>query len=134
MTKISYTGFAEKVADAAREPGYKVTREPSQVPHRKLWTADGLASLVRGPKYRPDILVENGKVSAIIETKPYPALIGSVTESRRYGDYFGSAVILCVPDESYDKIPQSVRDFAERAEVRLCPLSEVGDALKELLD
>ncbi len=133
MTQILVSDFAVQVADAAREVGYKATLVPSHIPKRKFWP-DGLVSWVRASRLRPDILVEHGAEFVIIEVKTNPVLLGGVIQARRYGDYFATSVILCVPDDSFFRIPGSVRDFAERANVRLCPLSEVGDALRELLD
>ena len=132
MTQILGSDFEYQVADAVREMGYKATTEPSRMPNLKFWP-NGLMSWVRGPKYRPDIIVEDGNQLVIIETKARTVLLGSVIRARELGDYFGAPVILCVPDDSFSKIPGSVRDFADRANVRLCPLSQVGDALKELL-
>ena len=132
MTQMLETPFGLQVLDAARETGYKVTLEPTRIPNQKFWP-DGLVSWVRGRKFRPDILVEHGKRMAIIETKSHPALLGSVIQAHQYGAHFDAASILCVPDDSFLLIPGSVREFAEQANVRLCPLSEVGDALKELL-
>ena len=133
MTQILGRDFEHQVAEVVRELGYKTTIEPSRIPNLKFWP-DGLISLVRGPKYRPDILVESGDEFVIVEVKARTVLLGSVIRAREYGDYFGTPVILCVPDDAFLKIPGSVRDFAQRATVRLCPLSEIGDALKELLD
>lgn len=132
MTQILERDFVGRVADAARRAGYRVTLEPSRIPNQRSW-ADGLVSLIRGPKFRPDILVEDDRSFVLVEVKSDPVLLGGVIRAKEYGDYFDASVVLCVPDESYDRIPGSVREFAVRANVRLCPLSEVGDALKELL-
>ena len=133
MTQILERDFVGQVADAARELGYKATVEPSRIPNRRFWP-DGLVSWVRATRLRPDIIVEHGEEFVIIEVKALPVLLGGVVQARRYADHFDATVILCVPDDAFPKIPGSVRDFAERADVRLCPLSEVGGALKELLD
>ena len=71
MTRILEISFIPQVEDVIRELGYKLTREPSKVPNRKLWQNDP-ASLVRGLRYRPDILVERGKKFAIVEVKTRP--------------------------------------------------------------
>ena len=51
-------------------------------------------------------------------------------QARQYADYFGVSVILCMPDEVYPRIPNSVKEFADGQRVSLCSLSEVGNALK----
>ena len=98
MTRILEISFIPQIEAIIRELGYKLTREPSRVPHRRLWQDDP-ASLVRGLRFRPDILVEHGKKIAIVEVKTRPVLLGGVIQARQYADYFGAAVILCVPDD-----------------------------------
>ena len=133
MTRILEISFIPQIEAIIRELGYKLTREPSRVPHRRLWQDDP-ASLVRGLRFRPDILVEHGKKIAIVEVKTRPVLLGGVIQARQYADYFGAAVILCVPDDVSPEIPWSVKTFAEEQDIRLCPLADVGNALKDLLD
>ena len=41
--------------------------------------------------------------------------------------------LICVPDAAFPRIRGSSKEYADDLNVRLCPLSEVGDALKELL-
>ena len=132
MTRILEISFIPQVEDVIRELGYKLTREPSKVPNRKLWQNDP-ASLVRGLRYRPDILVERGKKFAIVEVKTRPVLLGGVIQARQYADYFDATVIICVPDNVSPEIPRSVKTFSEEQGIRLCPLGDVGDALKDLL-
>ena len=48
-------------------------------------------------------------------------------------DYFGAAVVLCLPDDVFTEIPGSVSEFADAQSVRICPLAEVGNALMDLL-
>ena len=133
MTRIMEISFIPQVEEIISGLGYKLTREPSRIPNRRLWQDDP-ASLVRGLKYRPDILVERGKKFAIVEVKTRPVLLGGIIQARQYADYFGAAVVLCVPDDIFPEIPGSVKKFAEEQGIRLCPLAEVGNALKDLLD
>ena len=133
MTRILETNFIPQVADVIRQSGYKLTREPSRIPNRRLWQYDP-ASLVRGLRYRPDILVERGKKFVIVEVKTRPVLLGGIIQARQYADYFGAAVIVCVPNDVFPEIPTSVKNFAEEQGIRLCPLAGVGNALKDLLD
>ena len=133
MTRILEISFIPQVEEQISPLGYKLTREPSRVPNRRLWQDDP-ASLVRGPKYRPDILVEHGKKFAIVETKTRPVLLGGVIQARQYADYFDAGVIICVPNDVFPEIPGSVKNFAEEQGIRLCPLDNVGNALKDMLD
>ena len=133
MTRMLEVSFIPQVTEVIRGLGYKVTREPSRIPNRKLWQEDP-ASLVRGPRYRPDLLVENLGKFVIVEVKTRPVLLGGVIRAHQYADYFGAAVILCVPDDVFPEIPLSVKDFADEQSIRLCPLSKIGNALTGLLD
>ena len=133
MTRILEISFIPQVAEVISGLGYKVTREPSRIPNRRLWQDDP-ASLVRGPRYRPDILVEHDDKFVIVEVKTRPVLLGGVIQARQYTDYFDASVILCIPDDVFPKIPRSVREFADEQSIRLCPLAEVGNALTDLLD
>ena len=45
-----------------------------------------------------------------------------------------TGALICVSDADFPRIRGSSREYASDLNVRLCPLSEVGDALKELLD
>lgn len=133
MTQMLEIDFASRVTEAVQELGYNATEEPSRVPNRRLWQDDPL-SLIRGPRYRPDILVELGESFVIVEVTTQPVLLSGVIQARVYADYFDARVILCVPDDEFPKIPRSVREFAHLQSIRLCPLSEVGEVLQELLN
>ena len=132
MTRISEINFVPRVAEAIRALGYNLIQEPSRFPNRRFWREDP-ASLVRGLKYRPDILVERGGKFVIVEVKTRPVLLGGVMQARQYADYFGVAVIVCVPDDMFPQIPGSVRGLADDRHIRLCPLAKIGDALRGLL-
>ncbi len=120
MTRILEKDFIPQVGEILSELGYKVILEPSRIPNRRMWRNDP-ASLIRGPKYRPDILVEHDQKLAIVEVKTHPVLLGGVFQARQYSDYFEKAVVLCVPDDAWANIPKSVREFADEQSVRLCP-------------
>ena len=132
MTRILEISFIPQVVEVISELGYELTREPSRIPNRRLWQDDP-ASLVRGPRYRPDILVEHGGKFVIVEVKTGPVLLGGVFQARRYADYFGTAVILCTPDDVFPEIPGSVREFADVQNIRICPLAEIGGVLTDML-
>ena len=132
MTRALEFEFTSRVVQAIRARGYKLSREPSRIPNRRSWR-DNPASLVRGLRYRPDILVERGGKFAIVEIKTRPVLLGGVIQARQYANYFGAAVIICVPDDVFPQIPRSVRAFAKDRRIRLCPLAEIGHVLRDLL-
>ena len=124
--------FGAQVADTISALGYKVTVDPSRIPNGWSWLYDP-ASLVRGPKYRPDLIVENNGGFVIVELRTGMFLTEPILQARRYADYFGSSVIICVPDDLFAETPASVKEFALEREIRICALSGVGTALKELL-
>ena len=131
MARMLETDFVDRVAEEINGLGYKVTLEPTGIPGRRLWQNDP-ASLVRGPKYRPDILVEHHGEFAIVEIKARMVLLGGVMQARKYADYFGVSAIVCVPDEVYRETPGGVTEFADDQRVVLCPLSKVGRALSTI--
>ena len=133
MNRTTGVDFVRQVERAIRKLGYKMTLEPRGMPNRRLWSSD-LMSLVRGSRYRPDILVQKGEKFAIIELKVRSVLLGSVMQAHRYAEYFNGVVIICTPDDVFSGIPGSVRDFAKEQCVGLCPLSEIGKTLAEVLD
>ena len=130
MTQMFGLKFTDQVAQATSEMGYKVSIDPTRIPSRNSWQ-DSLFSIFHGHSHRPDILVEHGENSLIIDIKRGPVLLGSVIQARKYADYVDAEVILCFPDDSSPKIPRSVREFAQEQRVRLCSLSEVGKAVKQ---
>ena len=132
MTHGREMEFILRVAEAIRALGYNLTQDPSRLPNRSFWRDDP-ASLVRGLKYRPDILVERSNKFVIVEVKTHPVLLGGVMQARQYADYFGVAVIVCVPDDMFPEIPRSVQGLANDRHIRLCPLARIGDALRDVL-
>lgn len=132
MTQSYELSFIARVTEAIRALGYNLTREPTRIPNRGFWRDDP-ASLVRGLRYRPDILVEREGSFVIVEIKTRPVLLGGIMQASRYAKYFGAAVIVCMPDDVFRKVPGSVRAFAADRRIRLCPLAEIGKALRELL-
>lgn len=132
MAQMLELQFIPQVADAIRELGYDVTREPSRIPKRSLWQ-DAPASLFRGLRYRPDLLVECDDKFLIVEVKTRPVLLGGVIQAREYSKYFNAPVILCVPDNVFHEIPDSVMSFASDSEISICGISEVGDSIKKQL-
>ena len=130
MAQMLEVQFIYQVADAIREFGYAVTCEPSRIPKRSLWQ-DAPASLFRGLRYRPDLLVECDDKFLIVEVKTRPVLLGGVIQAREYSKYFNAPVIFCVPDNVFDEIPESVMSFASDSAIDICGISEIGDSIKK---
>lgn len=132
MTRMLEKDFIPKVGDTLSNLGYNVTLEPSRIPNWSMWQNDP-ASLIRGPKYRPDILVEHDQKYALVEVKTRAVLIGGVSQARQYSEYFDMPVILCVPDDVVDQVPRSVREFAGGQSIHICSLSDLGKVVVDIL-
>ena len=130
MAQMLEVQFIPQVADSIRELGYAVTLEPSRIPKRSLWQ-DAPASLFRGLRYRPDLLVECDDKFLIVEVKTRPVLLGGVMQAREYSEYFNAPVILCVPDDVFHEIPGSVMGFASDSSIGICGISQIGDSIKK---
>lgn len=88
----------------------------------------------QGRRFTPDITVQHGAQAVAVVVMQHTVLLYDVylaSQTRRKKD---NCAILCVPDAEFRHVPESVQEYAAQMNVRLCPLSEVGDALKELLD
>lgn len=118
-----------RAMEAVHKLGYSALKEHSINPKRRVF---GFGK--REPMRVADILVEHGGKSAVIEVKTYTPLLGAVSQMREYGDHFNAQPILCVPDVAFEKIPGSVQEYADRVNVSLCPVSEIGETLKDLLE
>lgn len=133
MTLATESSIVSQIAETAEKLGYKVTREPSRPPAQKFWP-DGLVSRLRGSSFKPDLLVENGGQAVAVEFSLYPVLLyGMMKTSERLKTEHTQA-LLCLLDHWYPRIPGSVREYADDLGVRLCPLSTVGEALREMLE
>ena len=121
----------EQVADIARELGYRVTVRPTRVPHWKPWR-DGVASLLRGDKFNPELLVEHRGKFAVVVIKAR-VLLHAIIQTRRMADYAKAGAILCLPDEGFAQVSESGREAAKKINVQLCPLSQVRETLQEML-
>ena len=130
MAQMLEVQFIPQVADAIQELGYAVTREPSRIPKRSMWQDDP-ASLIRGLRFRPDLLVECDDKFLIVEVKTRPVLLGGVMQARDYSKYFDAPVILCVPDNVFYETPPSVMSFASHNAINICGISEIGDSVKK---
>ena len=135
MTQKAGIEFEHRVVEAIKQLDYKVITEPQQKPEHSTWQ-DRISSWLMKPSNSlpsPDMMVARGEKVALVEAKAYPVLLGSVIQTRHYADYFGAPAIICVPDDAFQKIPDSVREWAEANEIILLPIGELGDNLKMLL-
>ena len=135
MTQYTGIEFERRVAEAIEQLDYKVTTEPLQRPEHNTWQ-DRISSWLMKPSHalpRPDMLVVHGEKVALVEAKAYPILLGPVIQAKHYADYFGAPAIICVPDDAFQQIPDSVREWAEANGIVLSAIGEIGDNLKMLL-
>ena len=135
MTPVTELEFERQVADAIKQLDYKVTLEPWGRPDQATWL-DRISSWFSKPSgspFVPDMMVAHGRRFAVVEAKAYPVLLGPVIQARHYADYFEAPAIICVPDDAFPKIPESVCELAELNGVVLTPIAEIGEKLQTLL-
>lgn len=135
MNQTSGIEFERRVAEAIKRLNYNVTTEPMRRPKQSTWQ-DRISSWLKKPSHSlpgPDMFVALGEKVALVEVKAHPVLLGSVIQTKHYADYFGAPAIICVPDDAFQKIPDSVREWAEANDIVLSPIGEIGNKLKMLL-
>ena len=135
MTTTTEVEFQRLVAEAIERLDYEVTTEPLRKTEHMTWRAR-IVSWLTEPSYSPpgpDMLVAHGDRKILVEAKAYPVLLGAVIQARHYADYFRCPAVICVPDDAFPKIPDSVREWAEANEIVLTPIGEIGDSLRRLL-
>lgn len=132
MAPMFESEVVSRVEEVLADWRHRVTLEPTKIPDRKLWQSDP-ASLIRGLKYKPDILIEHDEKMVIVEAKTHPVLLGGIIQARQYSEYFDMPVILCLPDEVVDQVPESVREFAWEQSVHICSLSDLGKVVVDIL-
>ena len=135
MAPLTVLDFERQVADAIKQLDYKVTLEPWARPDQTTWRdrISFLWSKPSGSPFSPDMMVAHGSKLAVVEAKGYPILLGPVIQARHYADYFDAPAIICVPDDAFPKIPESVCEWADLNDVVLTPIAEIGDTLRSLL-
>lgn len=114
------------VAETAHNLGYDVKLAPG-----KQFV---LSESYLGSKFQPDVLVKNGDRKAIVVLMGGFIGLGLVNLTDRSRRETGAGALICVPDSGFSKLSKDTKSYAKDLDVRLCPLSGVGDALKELLD
>lgn len=127
MAKISENLVEDEVIRVASDIGYEATVVPAAVPFPLLgW--------FRGRQFRPDIVVKHDDRVAIVVLKSRPVVMYDILLAHQARNKEDTRALICISDTAYPQIKDSPREYAKDLNVRLCPLSEVGDALKELLD
>ena len=135
MDQTTGAEFERRVLETIEQLNYDVSIEPlERAQHGTL--QNRISSWLMKPRHsmpRPDIMVEHGDKVVLVEVKAYPVLLGPVIQARHYADYFEAPAIICVPDEAFQQIPDSVREWAGANGVVLSPFGEIGDNLRMLL-
>ena len=132
MAKVLDNRVADQVVKVASGlgPGYEATTEPDSPPFR-------IFGWFRGREFKPDVIVKRHNKSVIVVARSSPAIMYDVfltNEARQKFDGKDIRALICVADSAFPRVRKSSKDYAKDLNVQLCPLSEVGDALKELLD
>ena len=127
--------FERHVADTLKGLNYSVITEPP-TPGGCTWQ-ERISSWLTEPSSRPDgpdMVVANGEKIVLVEAKAYPILLGPVIQAGHYSDYFKAPILICVPDEAFPQIPDSIREWAEDNGIAVSSLRDIGDRLKVLLE
>ena len=135
MNQTTAMEFERRVAEAIKQLDYKVTTEPLEKPQHNTWQ-DRISSWLMRPSHStpgPDMLITHGDKVILVEAKAYPVLLGPVIQARHYADYFEAQAVICVPDDAFQKIPYSVREWADANDIVLSPIGQIEDNLKTLL-
>ena len=114
------------VAETAHSLGY----DAKLVPGKQFVLSDSYL----GSKFQPDVLIRNGDRKAIVVVMGGFIGLGLVNLTDRSRRETGAGALICVPDPGFSKLSKDTKSYANDLNVRLCPLSGVGDALKELLE
>lgn len=129
MSRVLENKVADQVAKVASALGYETATEPERTPFRVFgW--------FRKPEFEPDIFVSHFDKSAIVVTRSSPAMMYEVfltDQARRRLGTKDTGALICVTDDAFPRVRESSKEYANDLNVRLCPLSEVADALKEIL-
>ena len=127
MATISEKLMVNQVAETAIGNGFEAKIEPERPFFRLFgWFSDR--------RFSPSITVRNGDRVVAVVVMQHTVLLYDVYLTSQTAGKRDVGTILCIPDDSFRHVPGSAHEYADQLNVRLCPLSEVGDALKELLD
>ena len=124
--------FEESVAEQARIVVDELSNDGSIQPESGKSSLD-LFGWIRNRQYQPDFLLRGPKNTIMVEAKSRPPMIYDVFQLKQVRHGRNAIGIICVPDSQYLRTTASVKEFAEEENVLLCPISEMGDTLEELL-
>ena len=130
MEKVIENSMERRVVEMASNLGYEATIEPYSTPFR-------IFGWFRGREFRPDVIVKRQDKFAVVVARSSPAIMYDVfltDQMRRKLGTTETGALICVADSAFSRVRKSSREYASDLNVRLCPLSEVGDVLRELLE
>ena len=130
MEKVIENSMETQVMEVASNLGYEATIEPDSSPFR-------IFGWFRGREFKPDVIVKRQGKSAFVVARPSAAIMYDVFLTDQVRRKLGSdntGALICIADSAFSRVRQSSKNYADDLNVRLCPLSEVGDALKEMLE
>ncbi|MDE2786386.1 MAG: hypothetical protein OXL37_06950 [Chloroflexota bacterium] len=132
MDKITEREMADSVQSVARGLGYEVEIEPST--RRWRWPSRNyLVPVAFGGVLRPDLVVRHKDHSAVVELKNRGVLFGGVEQVIQYAEEFKAAGVLCMPDDAIRETPASVAAYADAENIVICPISQIGEVLTDIL-
>ena len=130
MAEIQMT---TEIIQEVRELGFEAIREPAILPDpnlaQRLWA--WLRSRQEMPK--PDLLVKHNGKSVLVEVRRRQAMFLDIELVLDYLDILDAKGVICVPDSEFPEIAGSVSKFADNVNVRISPISEIGDVVGRLL-
>ena len=131
MVEMTEIQMAAKIQEVANELGLEATHTPaiSDDPGLKRRFLKRWRPVVM----RPDLVIEHEGRLVVVEVKRGQVLPGGVEQVLGYVDSLDAKGVICVPDAVFPNIAASVARYADSADIRICPISEVGDVLKHLL-
>ena len=125
--------FESIVAQEVRKLGYMVSSDPARIPGRKSWMQTLASFIDENHHIQPDLLVESPDDFVVVEVKVRPLLLGAISQAMQYSQRGRVTVVICVPDEVYDRTPDSVKSYARESRVHLCSLRQLQEVLRELI-
>lgn len=127
MAIAAEINITDQVLQIAEDLGYEAVKEPTTPPFR-------IFGWFRERPFRPDIVVKRDDKSAIVIVRSHPMMMYDVFQAYQARLQGNAQALICVSDSAFERVRGSAIEYADELGVHLCRLSEVGDALEELLD
>lgn len=102
----------QDVAVEARALGYQVRTE--------------VRGMFRG-RYQPDILIQKGGKTILIEVKTSPIALAHVAQLGRLR---ADKVVICIPSDALVNTAGSVLNYADKVGVQICPIEAIGSVIE----